>query len=130
MYKRQQIGRIDLMQNFSFFEIIEPQAMQVMKALNKVVLNGGRRVVVEVAGENNGKSDKGGKKRSKDGKNAAASKAEKKQKLSREERGYTSARGPKKKDDWKQFFQQDNASFGDDLGGMEEGWAKRSKRKK
>ena len=35
------------MQNFSFFEIIEPQAMQVMKALNKVVLNGGRRVVVE-----------------------------------------------------------------------------------
>lgn len=128
--ERIQIGRIDLMQNFSFFEIIEPQAMQVMKALNKVVLNGGRRVVVEVAGENNGKSDKGGKKRSKDGKNAAASKAEKKQKLSREERGYTSARGPKKKDDWKQFFQQDNASFGDDLGGMEEGWAKRSKRKK
>lgn len=128
--ERIQIGRIDLMQNFSFFEIIEPQAMQVMKALNKVVLNGGRRVVVEVAGENNGKSDKGGKKRSKDGKNVAASKAEKKQKLSREERGYTSARGPKKKDDWKQFFQQDNASFGDDLGGMEEGWAKRSKRKK
>ena len=128
--ERIQIGRIDLMQNFSFFEIVESQAMLVMKALNKVVLNGGRRVVVEVAGENNGKSDKGGKKRSKDGKSAAASKAEKKQKLSREERGYTSARGPKKKDDWKQFFQQDNASFGDDLGGMEEGWAKRSKRKK
>ncbi len=128
--ERIQIGRIDLMQNFSFFEIVESQAMLVMKALNKVVLNGGRRVVVEVAGENNGKSDKGGKKRSRDGKNAVASKAEKKQKLSREERGYTSARGPKKKDDWKQFFQQDNASFGDDLGGMEEGWAKRSKRKK
>ena len=62
--ERIQIGRIDLMQNFSFFEIIEAQAPMVIKALNKVVLNGGRKVIVEVAGENNGKSDKDGKKRS------------------------------------------------------------------
>ena len=53
--ERIQIGRIDLMQNFSFFEIIEAQAPMVIKALNKVVLNGGRKVIVEVAGENNGK---------------------------------------------------------------------------
>ena len=52
--ERIQIGRIDLMQNFSFFEIIEAQAPMVIKALNKVVLNGGRKVIVEVAGENNG----------------------------------------------------------------------------
>lgn len=67
------MGRIDLMQNFSFFEIIEAQAPMVIKALNKVVLNGGRKVIVEVAGENNGKSDK-------DGKNAAARKEKEKRK--------------------------------------------------
>ena len=138
-----QIGRIDLMQNFSFFEIIESQAQMVIKALNKVVLNGGRKVIVEVAGENNGKSDKSGKKRSRK-ENAAESKntskekkekketAGKKEKPSREERGYTAARGPKRKDDWKQFFQHDDDKdfrrMEPDF--MEEGWAKRKKRKK
>ena len=55
--ERIQIGRIDLMQNFSFFEVIQEQAPQVLKALNKVVLSGGRKVCVEIAGENTGKSD-------------------------------------------------------------------------
>ena len=103
--ERIEIGRIDLMQNFSFFEIAEAQAPMVIKALNKTTANG-RRVIVEVAGENNGKSDKSGKKQ----KNATAKPAEKKGKKgskadkgtagtrpSREERGYTSPRGPKKK---------------------------------
>ena len=40
--ERIQIGRIDLMQNFSCFEVIQEQATQVLKALNKVVLSGGR----------------------------------------------------------------------------------------
>ena len=114
--ERIEIGRIDLMQNFSFFEIAEAQAPMVIKALNKTTANG-RRVIVEVAGENNGKSDKSGKKQ----KNATAKPAEKKGKKgskadkgtagtrpSREERGYTSPRGPKKKDDWKQFFVHDD----------------------
>ena len=96
--ERIQIGRIDLMQNFSFFEVIQEQAPQVLKALNKVVLSGGRKVCVEIAGENTGKSDKSGK---------------------------------KKKDDWKQFFQQDNQPLrGEEPDFSEEGWAKRSKRKK
>ena len=131
--ERIQIGRIDLMQNFSFFEVIQEQAPQVLKALNKVVLSGGRKVCVEIAGENTGKSDKSGKKK----KVAAEKKAdkplkvEKAKKLSREERGYTSPRGPKKKDDWKQFFQQDNQPLrGEEPDFSEEGWAKRSKRKK
>ena len=62
--ERIQIGRIDLMQNFSFFEVIQEQAPQVLKALNKVVLSGGRKVCVEIAGENTGKSEcchKGGR---------------------------------------------------------------------
>ena len=131
--ERIQIGRIDLMQNFSFFEVIQEQAPQVIKALNKVVLSGGRKVCVEIAGENTGKSDKSGKKKkvATEKKADKLSKVEKAKKPSREERGYTSPRGPKKKDDWKQFFQQDNQPLrGEEPDFSEEGWAKRSKRKK
>lgn len=131
--ERIQIGRIDLMQNFSFFEVIQEQAPQVLKALNKVVLSGGRKVCVEIAGENTGKSDKSGKKKkvATEKKADKPSKVEKVKKPSREERGYTSPRGPKKKDDWKQFFQQDNQPLrGEEPDFSEEGWAKRSKRKK
>ena len=113
--ERIHVGRIDLMQNFSFFEVAQDQAPAVLKALNRASLNG-RKVTVEIAGDNNGKSDKTGKKRA--GKHAAETEmpkkkrkeaaAGKKGKPSREERGYTAARGPKKKDDWKQFFQHDN----------------------
>lgn len=63
--ERIEVGRIDLMQNFSFFEVIEAQAPKVVRALNKTTYNG-RKVVVEVAEENEGKSDKSGKKRSKE----------------------------------------------------------------
>ena len=137
--ERIEIGRIDLMQNFSFFEIAEAQAPMVIKALNKTTANG-RRVIVEVAGENNGKSDKSGKKQ----KNATAKPAEKKGKKgskadkstagtrpSRDERGYTSPRGPKKKDDWKQFFVHDDRPLkGEEPDFMAEQWAKPMKRKK
>lgn len=131
--ERIQIGRIDLMQNFSFFEVIQEQAPQVLKALNKIVLSGGRKVCVEIAGENTGKSDKSGKKKKVAAEKKAdkPSKVEKAKKPSREERGYTSPRGPKKKDDWKQFFQQDIQPLrGEEPDFSEEGWAKRSKRKK
>ena len=134
--ERIQIGRIDLMQNFSFFEVIESQAQMVIKALNKVNLNN-RKVVVEVAGENTGKSDKSGKKRSEKRKEATPAKAakedkkekSKKNKPSREERGYTAPRGPKKKDDWKQFFVQNDSKLkGDEPDFSEEGWARRKKK--
>ena len=52
-------------------------------------------------------------------------------KPSREERGYTGKRGPMKKDDWKQFFQQDERSLrGAEPDFSEEGWARRKPRKK
>ena len=123
--ERVQIGRIDLMQNFSFFEIVEAQAPMVVKALNKVSLNG-RRVIVEVAGENNGKSDKSGRKRSADSSKRGKETKERKSKASREERGYTSARGPKRKDDWKQFFEGGNI----EIEPMADGWAKKGKKKR
>ncbi len=138
--ERTVIGRIDLMQNFSFFEVIEKQAPEVVNALNKVVLKNGRKVVVEVAGENNGKSDKSGRKKegkaTKTEKSAKATKADKaakegKAKPSRAERGYTEARGPKRKDDWKQFFQHNdnNKLRGEEPDFSEEGWARRKPKK-
>ena len=47
---RVELGRIDLMKNFSFFEVEEKQAQNVVKALNRTNWNG-RKVTVEVAGE-------------------------------------------------------------------------------
>ena len=155
--QRTTIGRIDLMQNFSFFEVAENQAGDVLKALNKVTLNGGRKVIVEVAGENNGKSDNAGRKntrKTRRGEEAptnnegsgkkmnraerrAAERAEggKPAKPSRAERGYTEARGPKKKkEDWMQFFTQDNGKNkklkGEEPDFEEEGWARRKPKKK
>jgi len=75
---RVELGRIDLMKNFSFFEVEEKQAQNVVKALNRTNWNG-RKVTVEVAGEEapterrgrgkrNEGSDQGGK-----GRNTAAS---------------------------------------------------------
>ena len=141
--QRTTIGRIDLMQNFSFFEVAEKQANDVISAINKVNLNG-RKVVVEVAGENSGKSDNGGRKNSSSRKSAstkektaksASPKAAKERKLSRAERGYTEERGPKKQDDWKQFFNSDNSKKkssklkGEEPDFNEEGWARRKKQK-
>ncbi|MCE8617205.1 DEAD/DEAH box helicase [Bacteroides fragilis] len=141
---RVELGRIDLMKNFSFFEVEEKQAQNVVKALNRTNWNG-RKVTVEVAGEEapterrgrgkrNEGGDQGGKGRNtaasadrkdkgragKDGKQADTRKA---QKPSREERGYSAARGPKGKDEWKQFFKDAEPDF------SEEGWARRKPKK-
>lgn len=141
--QRTTIGRIDLMQNFSFFEIAENQAQDVIKALNNVTLNGGRKVVVEVAGENSGKGDNGGRKSSaarnasfgKSGGRSSAKKAAPKEgKPSRAERGYSEDRGPKGQDDWKQFFNNDTGKKkgkklkGEEPDFNEEGWARRKKK--
>ena len=134
---RVELGRIDLMPKFSFFEVEEQEARNVLKALNRTKWNG-RKVVVEVAGEeeketgrrNNRKDDSKGKREAAKGKGKAqeAPIAEKKKKPSREERGYTKPRG--KKDDWKQFFQHNNDLKGPEPDFDEEGWAKPSKKKK
>lgn len=158
---RIELGRIDLMKNFSFFEVDEKEAGNVVKALNRANWNG-HKVSVEIAGEEGKEAPKGrrksegggsygkkefdGKKRSfknekrSDGKRSDTpgnnrSKSEsapadkKKSKPSREERGYTGARG--KKDDWRQFFQGDNKEFRDkEPDFSEEGWARRTPKKK
>ena len=59
-------------------------------------------------------------------------KKEKKAKPSREERGYTEPRGPKKKDDWMKFFAPENNKWlkGEKPDFEEEGWARRKPKKK
>ena len=148
---RVELGRIDLMQKFSFFEVEEKEANNVVKALNRANWNG-RKVSVEIAGEegkdapkgkrraeggNYGKKEFDGKKRGykddrrsepagkrKDKAEYAATDKKKKDKPSREERGYTKARG--KKDDWKQFFQGNNEFKDSEPDFSEEGWARRT----
>ena len=157
---RVELGRIDLMQKFSFFEVEDKEAQNVVKSLNRANWNG-RKVSVEIAGEEGnaskggrksdggygGKKENGGKKEGygkkeyagkKQGgyrdekRNDASDTKKKKDKPSREERGYTGARG--KKDDWQQFFQGGNDKGKKDLQGnepdfSEEGWARRTKKK-
>ena len=137
---RIELGRIDLMKNFSFFEVDEKEAQNVIKALNRTNWNG-RRVSVEIAGEEGGEGRKSSgryKDNGRDAKSSAStkprkdkparatsastdSKKQKPSKPSREERGYSNARG--KKDDWQQFFKDEKSDF------SEEGWARRKKKK-
>ena len=167
-HERIEMGRIDLMQNFSFFEVPERQADVVQRALSHAHVNG-QHVVVEPAGEEGrppltppkeGDFKPRGKKEStrkrerdeqadgfaqfekknkRETKNSESSKVTPPwegqggghRKPSREERGYTSKRGPMKKDDWKQFFQHDERPLrGAEPDFSEEGWARRKPKKK
>jgi len=159
-HERIEMGRIDLMQNFSFFEVPESQADTVLRALSHAHVNG-QHVVVELAGEEarplltppkEGDFKPRGKKenRKKDENFNSFAPFEKKNKNrdrqvtppwegqgggrtkpSREERGYTNKRGPMKKDDWKQFFQHDNNDLrGPEPDFSEEGWARRKPKKR
>ena len=154
---RIELGRIDLMKNFSFFEVEEKEAQNVVKALNRANWNG-RKVSVEVAGEEAGEGRRGsGSAERRGGKRPFGSSSEKRgdssrnsrsersdrapradratkgsdktdkkkrsDKPSREERGY-GVRGPKKTDDWQQFFKDKEPDF------SEEGWARRKPKKK
>lgn len=134
-HSRVDLGRIDLMKNYSFFEVAEKETKTVLKALGGLNWEG-RKIVVEVAGEESGEGRKrsnsqGDFKRDRP-KGGYREKREdsfrkndfkKPSKPSREDRGYDSARGPKKKEDWKQFFKEDEPDF------SEEGWARRKPKK-
>ena len=123
------LGCIDLMRNFSFFEVDEAEADKVIRILNHLRW-GSRKISVEVAeetGENTGKKKKADRK---DGKPRTGKDAKEPvhTKPSRKERGYTKPRG--RKDDWKQFFRHDNELKGPEPDFSEEGWAKPLKKKR
>jgi ATP-dependent RNA helicase DeaD len=131
--RRIRLGRIDLMRSFSFFEVEEKQTQAVLDGLSNAAFNG-RKITVEVAGEESPVKGKNTKRNydsprppfSKSPSSSAGKKKEtrKKDKPSREERGYSNARGPKKKEDWMQFFKGEQPDF------SEEGWAKRKPKRK
>lgn len=147
VHGKPQIGRIDLMKNFSFFEVANEDAQNVVKSLNRAKV-GDRKIVVEVAGDENsgggsrrtssdrprsGGARQGGEDRKPYGKQRSDSYSgggDKRKKVSREERGYSSSRGPKKEENWKQFFESDNSLKGKKPDFDEEGWARRTPRKK
>lgn len=152
-----EIGRIDLMKNFSFFEVPQGDARRVISALRDVQVKGRRVTVEEASSEDNG-GEQGGKKRrerrddrpsrshqkpSRRGGDAFTDveeepfekKSKKKQraegKPSRAERNYTAPRGKITKDDWKQFFvHEDRPLKGSEPDFSEEGWARRFPKKK
>ena len=155
-----EIGRIDLMKSFSFVEVIEADADRVIKGLKHGVMVKGRPVVVDrTTDEENKKSApaKGPKERKghKAGGNAPQAKkkagnnpwkkgdagqtvkSQKKQKPSREERGYTAPRGRKfSKEDWMKFLHPEQKEprgkdglVGEEPDFSEEGWARRKPKK-
>lgn len=129
--KKFDLGRIDLMQNFSFFEVPENQTKQVLATLSGTDFDG-RKVNVEITdqpeGQREGRSSKGRASRRDEAKNegrrdrraggydrrerddrksrdegrGAKSKTAK---PSREERGYANKRGPKGASEWAKYFE-------------------------
>ena len=116
--RRIELGRIDPMQNYSFFEVEEDATNTVLKALNRAKWEG-RKVVVEVASEE--PATKTGKTR--EPKPAAGGKKRKAAPKRKEHEIET--KKSSKKDDWKQFFQQDGFSLDND----DSPWGKKKKKK-
>ncbi|MBQ9363366.1 MAG: DEAD/DEAH box helicase [Bacteroidaceae bacterium] len=116
------LGRIDLMQNFSFFEVPEQQTQTVLRVLNGTDFDG-RKVNVEVTDNTDSQPSKGGSRRDRGAAESRGSRRNdfksvrsqankpagaregRKKKPSREERGYTAARGPKGAQEWAKYFE-------------------------
>ena len=148
-----EIGRIDLMKNFSFVEVAEEDADRVIKALKHGVTVKGRSVVVDRTTAQGGKDEDVSRAKKREGKMSAKVDAKpsnnpwknadesrttkKKNKLSREERGYTAPRGKKyTKEEWMKFLHPDvnekntkRKLKGEEPDFSEEGWARRKPKK-
>ena len=170
IHKRIEVGRIDLMTKFSFFEVHEEDTETVLKGLGKAKFNG-RAIGIEVAEAGEGEGDE--KPRNRRGRKPAdvvqseakhlersehkkdkrkddtpkgrrgrgeARAEERKERLERQRKERKekltipeAKSGRKGKDDWKQFFSPEFKDFklrGEEPDFSEEGWAKRSKKKK
>ena len=130
--KQIDLGRVDLMQNFSFFEVPEQQTQMVLNTLNGTDFDG-RKVNVEVTdqpeGQRGSKKGDGGRdsgrfrsvrgertqrgdrksdrrdRQREERRRGGPSKGKASGKPSREERGYTEARGPKGAAEWAKYFE-------------------------
>ena len=150
---RIELGRIDLMKNFSFFEVDEKEADNVVKALKRVDWKG-RKVVVEVAdADGEGAPKEGGRGRGnggfrRDGRSGGGNRGggdrqargrgdrnndrndrgDRKDRDSKPAKPSREERGYSKargtREDWQKLFKGSEPDF------SEEGWAKRKPRKK
>ena len=120
---RVEIGRIDLMRNFSFFEVEEGATQNVLKGLSRANWKG-HKVTVEIAGDEPGSTPK---KPKKNARKPAGPTSKRRKKPATEEAEFGRQRG--KQDDWKQFFQHNDDPRWQEPNFDEEGWAKPSKKK-
>ena len=120
---RVEIGRIDLMRNFSFFEVEEGATQNVLKGLSRANWKG-HKVTVEIAGDEPGSTPK---KPKKNARKPADPTSKRRKKPAAEEAEFGRQRG--KQDDWKQFFQHNDDPRWQEPNFDEEGWAKPSKKK-
>lgn len=132
------VGRIDLMKNFSFIEVKQDDLNRVLKGLKHGVTVKGRSVVCDVSTEEPQQKERKPERKIKSAyqEKPVAPKLEKREKPSREERGYTAPRGKKyyKKEDWMKFLNPDKPKKNELKGEIpdfsEEGWARRKPKKK
>ena len=132
------VGRIDLMKNFSFIEVKQDDLNRVLKGLKHGVTVKGRSVVCDVSTEEPQQKERKPERKVKSAyqEKPVAPKREKREKPSREERGYTAPRGKKyyKKEDWMKFLNPDKPKKNELKGEVpdfsEEGWARRKPKKK
>lgn len=118
-----EIGRIDLMKNFSFVEVAQEQAQDVIKAMKHGVTVKGRSVVCDISDNTSDQSQKGKQRDTHHKgryahpdirKNSTSSRRNRRDEASQPKHHYT-------KDDWMQFMNPGN---------IEEGSARRRARKK
>lgn len=124
-----EVGRIDLKNNFAFFEVREKDAELVEGALRNAKDRNGRHIVVERT--NDARPEE---------RHAAKGKASGKRKKAFDQKSAKEKAQPivekksgrKKKNDWMQFFDSDSKYFKskDDIAGFaEDGWTKRKKKR-
>ena len=127
-----EIGRIDLMKNFSFVEVAEKDAERVVKGLRHGVTVKGRSVVADYA-DRGGHAEGGGSAAEKPAKADRKKPAAKTAKAGRKKRTDEGAEQlqPKgkhySKEDWMKFLHPETVV---DLDDMPEGWARRKPKKK
>lgn len=111
--KHVEIGRIDLLKNFSFFEVAEKQASLIIRSLSKANWNG-RQVNVEQAdADNNIETDQSSKG---DRHKSYSSRGKEDRRKSREHHGSRDQAKKEKpksksKEDWQQFFNSNDKEF-------------------
>ncbi len=126
-----EVGRIDLKNNFSFFEVREKDAEIVEGALRNAKDRKGRHIVIERTNDEAQKERRTSKDTAAGGTKRKKASGRKEKKENAQPIAEKKAKR-KKKDDWMQFFNNDSQEFklkGKVPDFSEEGWAKRKKKR-